>query len=89
MTYAKLAHSVYQRGLIPMTKLQTVSHTGTVSNFGKEHHHLSHEQDSRATCRQHRDPGKWNPQAPAYGRFWIDGPGGEEEAHWKRGGGQV
>jgi hypothetical protein len=52
--------------------LQTVPHTGTVLTFGKEHHHLSQRTGRQGNVYQRRDPGKWNPQAPAYGRFWID-----------------
>jgi len=57
--------------------------TETVLNFGKEHHHLSQRTGQRTgqqgNVYQHRDPGKWNPQAPAYGRFWIDAPGGDRK----------
>ena len=64
---------------IRVTMLQTVAHTGTVLNFGKEHHHLSQRTGQQGNVYQHRDPGKWNPQAPAYGRFWIDAPGGDRK----------
>jgi hypothetical protein len=55
---------------IRVTMLQTVPHTGTVLTFGKEHHHLS-QRTGQGNVYQRRDPGKWNPQAPAYGRLWI------------------
>jgi integrase len=48
-------------------------------NFGKEHHHLSQRTGQQGNVYQHRDPAKWNPQAPAYGRFWIDAPGGDRK----------
>ena len=64
---------------IRVTMLQTVAYTGTVLNFGKEHHPLSKQTGQQGNVYQHRDPGKWNPQAPAYGRFWIGAPDGDRK----------
>ena len=40
---------------------------------------MSQRTGQQGNVYQHRDLGTWNPQAPAYGRFWIEVAGGERK----------
>src|ERR1700674_5104026 len=57
--------------------LQALPHTKSHLSFGKEHHQLSMRTGQQGNVYQPAHPGQWNPQAPAYGRFWVDEPGNE------------
>jgi hypothetical protein len=49
--------------------LQIPQDTKSALDSGKEHHHLSRRKGQRGNVYQPAHPGKWNRQAPAYGRF--------------------
>ncbi len=59
------------------TMSQASPHARSVLNFGVEYHHFSRRRGQKGNVYQPAYPTKWNPQAPAYGRFWVDVPENE------------
>jgi len=56
---------------------QALPQTRCVLNFAADYHHLSGRRGQKGNVYQPAYRSKWNPQAPAYGRFWVDTPGNE------------
>ncbi len=52
--------------------LQILQDTKSALDGGQEHHRLFRRKGQRGNVYQPVHPGKWNRQAPAYGRFWVD-----------------